>query len=140
MSRRFECTIDGHYKYWEVLVEEDVSATNSFVLMTRHGKMGSAGRLTIKKFKVRYSADHKLNELVYSKIKKGYRKVPLRSDSIRERAAPKPAPKAAPVAAPIVARTVNQIPQAIAAAAEPAPKPAPDTSEKKDRFQLIEMD
>jgi predicted DNA-binding WGR domain protein len=63
--RRYECTIEGHNKFWEIWIEGDST------LVTKWGAIGTSGSEN-SRLVAKYNLDSEYEKLVSSKLKKGY--------------------------------------------------------------------
>lgn len=59
-------TQDGHNKFWQIAIHEDVK------LMVKFGKIGTKGQVQIKSFETNEKAQHEMEKLIAEKLKKGY--------------------------------------------------------------------
>jgi predicted DNA-binding WGR domain protein len=96
-TRRFECREDGASKFWEVWVEGER-------LFTRHGRIGSDGRVTDKVFASGAEAERARDKLIKEKTGKGY----VEAGAVTP--TPAPAPTPAPSRSKTKAKTVKGAP------------------------------
>jgi uncharacterized protein (TIGR02996 family) len=82
--QRLELEDGKSSKFWEAELQEQV-------LITRWGKIGSAGQTKQKKFDSVWSAKAELKKQVESKLKKGYQRAKTREELELEKPPPKPA-------------------------------------------------
>ena len=67
--RYFECKIDGHYKFWEITIENGTYST-------RWGQIGTTG--TSKKQDRKYT-NYEIQKVINTKTAKGYKEVGVKA-------------------------------------------------------------
>jgi len=65
MKRHFEFVTEKHDKFWTI-------ETNDFQLITRFGRNGTNGQMSVKEFDSKEMVDKAADKIIKSKIKKGY--------------------------------------------------------------------
>jgi predicted DNA-binding WGR domain protein len=68
-----ECTEGNHYKFWEAAIEVEVSGNAQ--LVTRWGRIGTAGQTREYTFRLVTAARSRLDSIVREKLNKGYREI-----------------------------------------------------------------
>jgi predicted DNA-binding WGR domain protein len=77
----WECTKDGHSKFWAATIQEIERNINAggiikqktfFAVVRRWGMIGTTGQSMQQEFNSRYDAEQILNTLIWDKQRKGY--------------------------------------------------------------------
>lgn len=76
----WECTIDGHSKFWAAQIIEDkqystTSNHTAFLLVRKWGAIGTEGQKMEQVYQDRYEAERALDKLIWEKESKGYKAV-----------------------------------------------------------------
>jgi predicted DNA-binding WGR domain protein len=73
-----ECTEGNHYKFWEAAIEVEMSGKAR--LVTRWGRIGSAGQTREYTFNLVTAARSRRDSIVREKLAKGYREISRRDE------------------------------------------------------------
>ena len=117
-KRRFECTLPGHNKFWEV------ETTASSDAVVRYGRRGTPGSVQVKTFADRWAAESYASKMIREKINKGYEEVAAGAGSNSR-------------AADVVRRT-NQAAAEVEAAAIPVPITSAEPQRHRRRVQATQ--
>lgn len=70
----WECTVDGHSKFWAATIEEIKDNGKTIYRLTRRwGAINTAGQRMEQDFLDRYDAEKALDRLIWDKESKGYK-------------------------------------------------------------------
>lgn len=71
-KRRYECTTNGHNKFYEITLDLEPFGKNSYRLKTKYGKIGTLGITDLKLFNTINNAEKFIESKEKDKIKKDY--------------------------------------------------------------------
>jgi len=72
----WECTVDGHSKFWAAqIIEEKKNDKTIYRLVRKWGVIGTEGQTMEQDFEDMYDAERALDRLIWDKENKGYKSV-----------------------------------------------------------------
>jgi len=72
----WECTIDGHSKFWAAqIIENKTQTKTSYILIRKWGMIGTKGQRMDQPFYDRNEAENALDKLIWDKENKGYKSI-----------------------------------------------------------------
>ena len=72
----WECTVDGHKKFWAAqVIENKTKSTIVYTLIRKWGMIGTAGQKMEQTFNGLYDAQTALEKLIWEKESKGYKAI-----------------------------------------------------------------
>lgn len=80
----WECTIDGHSKFWAAQIIEETQPIiknnkevikKKYILVRKWGAIGTKGQKMEQEYNDRYEAERALNKLIWEKENKGYKPI-----------------------------------------------------------------
>ena len=72
----WECTVDGHNKFWAAqIIEEKLNGKTFYKLVRKWGLIGTEGQKMEQAYEDQYEAERVLDKLIWDKENKGYKPV-----------------------------------------------------------------